>query len=355
MMGVVFAVEDTREHGSVIMHMISQLSVGMDLTKIVLPTYILERRSLLEMYADFMTFADLFEAINEGHSEEERMVAMLRWYMSTFYGGRKSGLAKKPYNPILGEEFRCCWNSPSLSQSEKVVPGSPFPEALANQITFVGEQVSHHPPVSAFYVEHPAKRMQVTGQIWTKSKFLGLSIAVYNVGETCLYLGDHDEEYIFNFPSAYGRSILTTPWVEFGGKCYIKCSKSGYHADIEFLTKPFYNGKAHCVRADVFRPDDKIPVLTVKGQWNDVLLAKSSQGVHYLTAFMLWRYVTAALKERDVHKATRCKFWLEQQQREEAKRRMKNNLPWVPVSFYEVRERWTYRNSLKDRLLDCAQ
>lgn len=32
----------------------------MDLTKVVLPTFILERRSLLEMYADFFAHPDLF-------------------------------------------------------------------------------------------------------------------------------------------------------------------------------------------------------------------------------------------------------------------------------------------------------
>ena len=45
---------------SIIMHMISQVRVGMDLTKIVLPTFILEKRSLLEMYADFLAHPDIF-------------------------------------------------------------------------------------------------------------------------------------------------------------------------------------------------------------------------------------------------------------------------------------------------------
>lgn len=47
-------------HGSVIAHLISQVKIGMDLTKVVLPTFILERRSLLEMYADFFAHPDLF-------------------------------------------------------------------------------------------------------------------------------------------------------------------------------------------------------------------------------------------------------------------------------------------------------
>lgn len=42
---------DTMEvsHGSVISHLISQVKIGMDLTKVALPTFILERRSLLEV------------------------------------------------------------------------------------------------------------------------------------------------------------------------------------------------------------------------------------------------------------------------------------------------------------------
>jgi len=48
------------QHGSVITHLLSQVKLGMDLTKVVLPTFILERRSLLEMYADFFAHPDFF-------------------------------------------------------------------------------------------------------------------------------------------------------------------------------------------------------------------------------------------------------------------------------------------------------
>lgn len=47
-------------HGSVVSHLLSQVKIGMDLTKVVLPTFILERRSLLEMYADYFAHPDLF-------------------------------------------------------------------------------------------------------------------------------------------------------------------------------------------------------------------------------------------------------------------------------------------------------
>ena len=48
---------------------------------------------------------------------------------------------------------------------------------------------------------------------------------------------DYDEEYIVTFPNGYGRSILTVPWVEIGGKCTIACAKTGYNATVDFHTK----------------------------------------------------------------------------------------------------------------------
>lgn len=47
-------------HGSVVSHLLSQVKIGMDLTRVALPTFILERRSLLEMYADYFAHPDQF-------------------------------------------------------------------------------------------------------------------------------------------------------------------------------------------------------------------------------------------------------------------------------------------------------
>ena len=50
----------------------------MDLTKIVLPTFILERRSLLEMYADFFAHPDIFVEISGKKTAEERIVQVIQ-------------------------------------------------------------------------------------------------------------------------------------------------------------------------------------------------------------------------------------------------------------------------------------
>lgn len=233
--------ESLEVHGSVISHLISQVKIGMDLTKVVLPTFILERRSLLEMYADFFAHPDLFVSIADQSTPESRFIHVVKWYLSAFHAGRKSSVAKKPYNPILGEVFKCRWEIPGINpapgSNKKTLDDGPVPGAATTNLTFIAEQVSHHPPISAFYAEHPDKRIICTAHIYTKSQFLGLSVGVHNIGRGSIFLMDHNEEYLVNFPSAYGRSILAVPWIELGGSVCISCPQTGYAANIEFLTK----------------------------------------------------------------------------------------------------------------------
>merc|ERR1719466_164866 len=141
----------------------------------------------------------------------------------------------------------------------------PVPWAKSDHLAFLAEQVSHHPPVSAFYAEHKESQIQFNGHIWTKSKFLGMSVGVHNIGQGVIRLLDSGEEYIINFPNGYGRSILTVPWVELGGKTEITCKKTGYTAQVEFHTKPFYGGKKNRITADVYRPEERKPYLNVTG------------------------------------------------------------------------------------------
>ena len=72
---------------------------------------------------------------------------------------------------------------------------------------------------------------------------------MHNVGEGVVNLLEHDEEYKATFPSGYGRSILTVPWVELGGKVEIGCAKTGYTATIEFKCKQFFSSDCNKVRS----------------------------------------------------------------------------------------------------------
>ncbi|KAH9369775.1 hypothetical protein HPB48_007742 [Haemaphysalis longicornis] len=334
---------------SVFSHLLSQVYIGMDLTKVTLPTFILERRSLLEMYADFFAHPELFVSIVDRRDAKERMVEVVRWYLSAFHAGRKSAVAKKPYNPILGEIFRCYWRIGDKPGAP--VPDGPVPWATTNDLAFIAEQVSHHPPVSAFYAEHAGKGICCGAHIWTKSKFLGMSIGVHNVGMGVIQFLKHDEQYTVTFPSGYGRSIFTVPWIELGGTVDINCEKTGYSCTIQFHTKPMIGGKKHQLTAEIFPPNDKRPFLTVEGEWNGVMTAKNIHGTEVTfvdtttlpttkkvvrlikdqephESRRLWKDVTLSLKRKDVDRATEFKSQLEDQQRKDAAQRKEAKQTW---------------------------
>ena len=237
------------------------------------------------------------------------MISVVKWYLTSFHAGRNGSVAKKvtskvkatvtnirrlplhnlflmpsvavvlylnrkltfqPYNPILGESFRCFWRPEASAENTPQNKRGPVPWSNDGDVSFVAEQVSHHPPISAFYAENKSKSIQFTAHIWTKSKFLGMSIGVENEGFGLLgrasnlerfsnfsELLDLDETYTINFPSGYCRSILTVPWVELGGECQIK-SSTGFRADVKFHTKPMFGGKLHRVTACAFEPNVSI-------------------------------------------------------------------------------------------------
>ncbi|XP_022119578.2 oxysterol-binding protein-related protein 9 [Pieris rapae] len=366
-------------HGSVVTHLLSQVKIGMDLTKVVLPTFILERRSLLEMYADSFAHPDQFVKIVDMPTPRERMVQVVRWYLSSYHAGRKSQVAKKPYNPILGEVFRCHWDLDGVeppNNGDKVEVGDgPVPWCSPEQLSFVAEQVSHHPPISAFYAEHVNKRIQFEAWVWTKSKFLGLSIGVHNIGKGLVTLLDLGEEYTLTFPNGYGRSILTIPWIELGGSVVIECVQTGHKANVEFLTKPFYGGKKHRVTCEVFAGTEKKPFYTAQGEWNSRMDGRWTDSGRNEVVFdvstmktcrkrvapisrqlphesrRVWRYVTAALRAADTDAATAAKRLLEQTQRDAAKKRSDSDEAWVTQLFSpKPDEGWEYNMPLKKRI-----
>uniref|UniRef100_A0A665VPC6 Oxysterol-binding protein n=1 Tax=Echeneis naucrates TaxID=173247 RepID=A0A665VPC6_ECHNA len=369
---------------SIILHLLSQLKLGMDLTRVVLPTFILEKRSLLEMYANFMAHPDMFLSITAGATPEDRIVRFVEYYLTAFHEGRKGAVAKKPYNPILGETFHCSWEVPQdkvkpLVRSNQGSTREPSRGPNNTQqgddspggcyrVRFVAEQVSHHPPVSGFYCECRERMMCVNAHVWTKSKFMGMSIGVSMVGEGVLCLLEHDEEYIFTLPCAYARSILTVPWVELGGKVSINCVKSGYSATVTFHTKPFYGGKVHRVTAEVKHNPTNTIVCKAQGEWNGTLEFTYSSGETKVidTARLpvtrkklrpvdkqgrtesrrLWQHVTKSLKEGNIDEATEHKHRLEERQRGEERQRAADNKPWTPKYFTKEGDGWIYNNPL---------
>ncbi|CAF4045306.1 unnamed protein product, partial [Rotaria magnacalcarata] len=97
--------EVAEENKSLIMHLLKQVRPGMDLSKVVLPTFILEPRSFLEKLSDYYHHCDILEEAVNSPDPLIRMKTIIKFYLSGFY--KKPKGLKKPYNPVLGEVYRC--------------------------------------------------------------------------------------------------------------------------------------------------------------------------------------------------------------------------------------------------------
>ncbi|VDM31182.1 unnamed protein product [Hydatigera taeniaeformis] len=315
----------------VITHVVSQLKEGKDLTQVMSLSY----------------------SITDGATPHERMKNFIKWYLTAFHSCRKDKVARKPYNPIIGEIFQCSWRLPAAK------------DASTDHIvtTYFGEQVSHHPPISAFQISCPQRKLELLGSIHTRSQFRTLSIYVNMIGKVVLKLGEHDEDYIFSLPTAYGRSILSVPWFELGGNIAVECPQSGYSASIRFHTKSINSNRLHQVSAEMFAPTtaggQKKPVVTVLGHWNSTMkLVDNVQGTTEVIdtgtlkiepkwvrpvslqapeeSQRLWAAVTAALEVGDIDLATKEKTKLEEIQRASEQARTKRGITHTPRYFKET-------------------
>lgn len=260
--------EDNR---SLLLQLISKsgLTMGVDLAKVTLPTFILEPRSLLQKLSDTVVHPEFFSTIADGATPEQRMALVCRWYMSAYHVRPKG--TKKPYNPVLGETFQARYTTTATTTSSAAVPPPPSASSSSSSsatgargehsgangnvsVHWVSQQVSHHPPVSAFFARSLDGRTVMQGTFAPKSKFLGNSAASMGGGAFRLYLPEHREVYYLTWPNVYVRGVLFgTLLMEIGGDVTITCPASGVQASLTFETKGYFSGKHHAVKGKIQR------------------------------------------------------------------------------------------------------
>ncbi|EZA48860.1 Oxysterol-binding protein-related protein [Ooceraea biroi] len=344
------------EQKSLIWFLMKQVRPGMDLSKVVLPTFILEPRSFLEKLADSYYHADLLSQAVLEDDAFTRMKAVVKWYLSGFY--KKPQGLKKPYNPLLGETFRCYWQHSNGSRT-----------------FYLAEQLSHHPPISGFYVTNRQDGFTISATIIAKSKFYGNSTSAVLDGVAVLTMLPRGEDYTMTIPYAHCKGILMgTLTMELGGKVTIICEKTGYHTDLEFKLKPFLGG-AELMNQVVGRIRlGKETLATISGYWDGQILITDKRTGQESVFFnptpevrkkrlkkftvpmecqgpweseKLWHTVTLAINRDDQVAATEAKTGLEEAQRERAKERKRMGQEWVPKYFVQdiITGNWVYRHA----------
>ncbi|KAL0242660.1 hypothetical protein GEMRC1_005223 [Eukaryota sp. GEM-RC1] len=253
---------------SIIKELLKQVRPGADLSRITLPTFILEPRSLLEKLTDCHAHPYLLSNIRLLENPLERFLAVVRWYLSGFHT-RPQGV-KKPYNPILGEVFQAHWDVPNHYT---------FSPAT---VQYTAEQVSHHPPVSAFFLSSPSDGYSISGSIKFKSQFLGNAAAANMIGHADVVFDLPDgkrETYRVTFPKFVSRGIIMgTLFMELNGTCTVQSMDTPLSATIEFKKRGMFGGKSNiglidgvvllnCPADDTGKEPKPIEIGKLNGNW----------------------------------------------------------------------------------------
>lgn len=327
----------------------SLASFSGDLSSLTCPAFLLAPNSLIEYSEYWISRPDLFTAIPKEDDELERMLAVVRWFISSMNGSYSSRVPKgewekKPYNPVLGEQYFMQWG----------------PIGDSGDTDVVCEQVSHHPPITGFHLQNDTAGIAVNGHNGQKTRFSGTSLIVDQVGHGVMKLKSRNNEaYLFTLPSLTVNGIwYAAPYLELIGSTYIQ-SSTGFYVTIEYLSKGWLSGSKNSFKAYVRKNcgSPKEYLYKIEGQWNgkstitkygskssspflDVagspkaeMRIKPVEEQDERESRKIWQKVSQAILEGDVNKAGEEKSKIENKQRAEKKARDDQGEQWSPKYF----------------------
>ncbi|XP_021888365.1 oxysterol-binding protein-related protein 3A-like [Carica papaya] len=221
-----------------------QKYIGSDVTSMVtLPVIISEPMTTLQKIAELMEYSYLLDMADKCEDPYMRLVYSTSWAISVYYAYQRTW---KPFNPILGETY------------EMVNHGG---------ITFISEQVSHHPPMSAGHAENEHFTYDVTSKL--KSKFLGNSIDIYPVGRTRVTLKrDGVVLDLVPPPTKVTNLIFGRTWVDTSGEMIMTNLTTGDKAVLCFQPCGWFGAGRYEVDGYVYNAAEE-PKILMTGKWNE--------------------------------------------------------------------------------------
>ncbi|RDW87195.1 putative oxysterol binding protein (Orp8) [Aspergillus mulundensis] len=346
-----------------------------------LPAQLLEPTPNLE-YWNYLDRPETFASIGTSDEPLGRMLEVLRFWFTKDLKYIK-GKPCKPYNSTLGEFFRCSWEVGSTLPelpvpSQGVVNGASTVKddnGKPARVCFLTEQTSHHPPVSAFYIDCPETGVSARGFDQISAKFTGTSIRVtpgqHNLGIFINISKRDNEEYQLTHPAAHLGGLLRGALsISVADTCYIVCPKKGIKVILQYLEEGWISRAQNKVEGLIFRYDpDKDTITRTKDVPEGDVLAKISGSWHGQMYYTLagtneprlliditplfpisktlppeetqlsnesrkfWSGVTEAILNKRYSQATKLKVEIEDRQRQKAAERQENNEEWKPRFF----------------------
>ena len=276
--------------------MAGKLSQGANLNALQMPPRFLSPESALEKNRGIVEHVkfllDAPSAVGP-EAEKERMLAVVRWCLSTL---TEETFGLKPYNPILGEVYR-----------GTVQVGDAGPTVM------LAEQVSHHPPISASYVRNEAKDVTVTGHMEAAPRFWGNSVEVEFAGPRVIRFGKVGETYTMNTPNLCFRGIFGVgrQFVEWCGAVTIRCEETGMTAKLNFEQMGMFGlrGEPNSVSGEVLR-DLKDPSAAEAGVLPESELLEATADNEDLQPETVMEALQTKAKDASAEEAAAMSQWL---------------------------------------------
>jgi hypothetical protein len=201
--------------------LVTQLTDGADLTRISMPSEICHPFSALEVVAgrELNCFSDLFVLNDYPNDPWERFLCVARWVISCF---PREEIEKKPFNPTIGEEH--------MGWIE--IDKDDWTEMIA-------EQVSHHPPLTAFFVRNKKRNLNLKGSLDFGVSFGGANHTVITSGGGGV-LSTQYEDYSLSklVPNLIIRRVIFgVKYYMWDGPFIIECPSNGYKLELNFSEK----------------------------------------------------------------------------------------------------------------------
>uniref|UniRef100_W8CAI3 Oxysterol-binding protein n=1 Tax=Ceratitis capitata TaxID=7213 RepID=W8CAI3_CERCA len=218
--------------------------LGKELSKVTMPVTLNEPLSFLQRICEYMEYAEILNQASNEEDPADRMKFVATFAVSALASNWER--VGKPFNPLLGETY----------------------EFQRNGFKIVCEQVSHHPPISAFHAESPHYKFY--GSINPKIKFMGKSIEIQPKGVVTVELLRWKEAYTWsNVNCCVHNIVMGKLWIEQHGTMEIKNHSNGYRAVLEF--KEASSTKEANQVYGFIENNQKIPVYRLYGKWNKLL------------------------------------------------------------------------------------
>ncbi|XP_063779678.1 oxysterol-binding protein-related protein 1 isoform X1 [Pseudophryne corroboree] len=223
--------------------------IGMELSKITMPVIFNEPLSFLQRLSEYMEHTYLIHKANLCSDPVERMQCVAAFAVSAVASQwERTG---KPFNPLLGETY----------------------ELVRDDLGFrlISEQVSHHPPISAFHAEGLSKDFAFHGSIYPKLKFWGKSVEAEPKGIITLELLKHNESYTWTNPTCCVHNIIVGKlWIEQYGNMEITNHKTADKCILNFKPCGLFGKELHKVEGYI-QDKSKKKLCALYGKWTECL------------------------------------------------------------------------------------